>query len=108
MLRSFVIAAVLLAWTGSAGSGDPVMIRTVTMNGIVGTAYYSTVEQGYRFIGGSPRNGLVAADAPIAVSSLDEAENAVASDPSSMTMPKTSASDQGQAGGNDEEVQQGS
>ncbi len=108
MLRSCVIAAVLLAWTGSAGSGDPVMIRTVTMDGIVGAAYYSTVEQGYRFVGGSPRNDPGPTDAPIAVSSLEEAENAAAKDPSSMTMPTTDASDQGLAGGNDEDAQQGS
>ncbi|MCP3053632.1 hypothetical protein [Aurantimonas marianensis] len=108
MLRSCVIAAILLAWTGSAGSGDPVMMRTVTMNGIVGAAYYSTVEQGYRFIGGTPRNHLAAAVAPIAVSSLEEAEKAAASDPSSMTMPTTDASDQNQAGGDDEDLQQGS
>lgn len=106
MLRSCVIAAALLAWTGSAGSGDPVMIRTVTMNGVVGAAYYSTVEQGYRFIGESPRNGIE--EATIAVSSLDAMDDAAPSDPSNMTMPKTGASDQGLAGGNDEDAQQGS
>ncbi len=106
MLRSCVIAAVLLAWTGSAGSGDPVMIRTVTMNGIVGAAYYSTIEQGYRFIGGSPRNAPRAADAPIAVSSLDEADNAAGT--SITAVSNADALDQGLPGGNDEDAQQGS
>ncbi|MEX6508117.1 hypothetical protein [Jiella sp. M17.18] len=52
MLRSLVIAAALLVSAGPVGSRQPLTIRTVTMAGLTGPAYYSAVEQGYRFVGG--------------------------------------------------------
>lgn len=53
MLRSILIAAGILASTMPLGPSQPVMIRSVTIGEASGPAYYSLIEQGYRFVGGS-------------------------------------------------------
>lgn len=66
MLRSFVIAALtvvgLFATERVAGVSEPLLIRSVILSGHSGPAYYSVIEQGYRFVGDR-------AKAPISVAS---------------------------------------
>ena len=73
MLRSLVIAAAVLLSAMPAGIADPLLIRVVTMAGATGPAYYSTVEQGYRFVGGSMATADAGrAAASVEMSSLDD------------------------------------
>ncbi|MCQ0986613.1 hypothetical protein [Jiella marina] len=46
--------ATVCAMALPAGPPAPLMIRVVTMQGETGPAYYSTTEQGFRFVGGAP------------------------------------------------------
>ncbi|UIJ72292.1 hypothetical protein [Aurantimonas sp. HBX-1] len=69
MLRSSVIAATLIYSCLPAGHQEPLLVRTVTLGGVTGPAYYSRLEQGYRFVGGRPFEVAVEAE-PMALSSL--------------------------------------
>ena len=75
MLRSSVIAATLIYSCLPAGNAEPLLIRTVTLGGVTGAAYYSGLEQGYRFVGGRPAQS-VDDDASIAVTALDTTDDA--------------------------------
>ena len=91
MLRSIQIAAFLLVGlfaTGrAAGVSEPMLIRSVVLSGATGSAYYSVIEQGYRFINGvatarSPgapshyaEGDAGRSNAPIDVSSLDSSRS---------------------------------
>lgn len=74
MLRSSVIAATLIYSCLPAGDSEPLLVRTVTLGGVTGAAYYSSLEQGYRFIGGRPEG--FSDGQPIALSSLEPAVSA--------------------------------
>jgi hypothetical protein len=80
MLRSSVIAATLIYSSLPAGNADPLLIRTVTLGGVTGPAYYSRLEQGYRFVGG--RSDRSSDDgAPVAVTALEQPDDDDASGP---------------------------
>ncbi|MCB8839135.1 hypothetical protein [Aurantimonas sp. VKM B-3413] len=72
MLRSLVIAAAVLSLAVPAGTAEPLLIRVVTMAGATGPAYYSAVEQGYRFIGGSMATAGAVEAGSVEMSALDE------------------------------------
>jgi len=75
MLRSLLIAAFLGLLLGPVGPAQPLMVRTVTIGPVTGPAYYSVIEQGFRFVGDAPV--AVAADEPdMTVSSLEPAAKA--------------------------------
>ncbi|KQT85208.1 hypothetical protein [Aurantimonas sp. Leaf443] len=38
------------AISSPAGLSEPLILRQVTLNGTVGPAYYSRIEEGYRFV----------------------------------------------------------
>ncbi|MBB4003321.1 hypothetical protein [Aurantimonas endophytica] len=73
MLRSSVIAATLIYSCLPAGNTEPLLVRTVTLGGVTGAAYYSRLEQGYRFVGGRPPVDAIPSE-PIALSSLETEE----------------------------------
>ena len=91
MLRSMTITALILAGlfaTGpAAGLSEPLLIRSVVLAGASGPAYYSVIEQGYRFLGGPGNAGKAVAtvdhatagrgrsNGEIALSSLDDAKS---------------------------------
>jgi len=75
MLRSLLIAAFLGLLLGPVGPVQPLMVRTVTIGPVTGPAYYSVIEQGFRFVGDAP--ATLAADEPdMTVSSLEPAATA--------------------------------
>lgn len=57
-MRRILLGAICIAAVGTivhpAGSPTPLMIRVVTMEGATGPAYYSAIEEGFRFVGGAP------------------------------------------------------
>ncbi|MEF2553016.1 hypothetical protein VQ042_16880 [Aurantimonas sp. A2-1-M11] len=72
MLRSLLIAAFLGLSLGPVGPAQPLMVRTVTIGPVTGAAYYSVIEQGYRFVGDTAVQ--VAAEEPaMTVSALEPA-----------------------------------
>ena len=75
MLRSSVIAAALIYSCLPAGEAEPLLIRTVTLGGVTGAAYYSGLEQGYRFVGGRPAQSIDD-DTSVAVTSLETTDDA--------------------------------
>ncbi|MBP0614062.1 hypothetical protein [Jiella mangrovi] len=55
------------AYTAPAGDPHPMIVRVVTIGDRTGPAFYSSLEQGYRFVGGET---VRAADAIMAGSGL--------------------------------------
>ncbi|RIY00107.1 hypothetical protein D3218_12495 [Aureimonas flava] len=58
-----ILAVALLATAGTAipaGAPEPFQVRTVTMNGTSGPAYYSHMSRSYRFVVGAPAGEIVA------------------------------------------------
>ena len=88
MLRSITITALIMiglfASGRAAGVTEPFLIRHVVLAGASGPAYYSVLEQGYRFVGGlSQANGTIGsaqiaavdggdAEGELSMSSLEE------------------------------------
>ncbi|MBO0664471.1 hypothetical protein LQ948_18040 [Jiella sp. MQZ9-1] len=54
MLCGLVVAAAIAAFAAPAGLNQPLIVRVVTIGEKTGPAFYSLVEQGYRFIGAQP------------------------------------------------------
>ena len=80
MLRSIQIAALILlglfATGRAAGVSEPLLIRSVVLSGTSGPAYYSVIEQGYRFI-----NGVATVRNPGTPSRYAEADGGRPNDP---------------------------
>ena len=63
MLRSIMIAAGVIIYAMPVGNTE-----TFTIDGVTGPAYYSAIENGYRFVGG--RELAAQADADLVISSV--------------------------------------
>ena len=74
MLRSSLIAATLLCFAAPAGTAEPMVLRTVTLGKATGPAYYSIVEQGYRFVAALPAAVPTGEEKPVAVSALESGD----------------------------------
>ncbi|MAU98346.1 MAG: hypothetical protein CMP81_21105 [Fulvimarina sp.] len=56
-------AAAVAGFATPAGESHPLIVRVVTIGGETGPAYYSLVEQGYRFVSRDPSAAPMMADA---------------------------------------------
>ena len=68
MLRSVLIAAGVITYAMPVGNTETLTTRVVTIDGVTGPAYYSAIENGYRFVGG--RDLAAQADADLVISSV--------------------------------------
>lgn len=74
---AFALAAAILGTAGTAipaGAPEPFQVRTVTMNGTSGPAYYSHATRSYRFIVTTPHDQVVAMVPGAAVSESARAQ----------------------------------
>ncbi|WP_083589662.1 hypothetical protein [Aurantimonas sp. 22II-16-19i] len=62
-LIALSVAAAVAGFAAPAGESHPLIVRVVTIGGETGPAYYSLVEQGYRFLGREPSADRMMADA---------------------------------------------
>ncbi|MCK5934034.1 MAG: hypothetical protein KAG89_17875 [Fulvimarina manganoxydans] len=69
MLRSVMIAAGVIVYAMPVGNTETLTTRVVTIDGVTGPAYYSPIENGYRFVGG--RTLAARDDADLVVSSVE-------------------------------------
>ena len=62
-LIALSVAAAVAGFAAPAGESQPLIVRVVTIGDETGPAYYSLVEQGYRFVSGEPSAPPMVADA---------------------------------------------